>query len=361
MKQASTYLGIGLIALVGCSSGPETSGYDARAFSGEVQLDSCGGQSAPRLPRCGGDAALGIIAAVCGDLTTQNTLTINGSLAVGGQSRFGSPLRVTSCFTGFGGIRADATEEVLGDLSTAADWLVNSPAQVGANALVGGKLYAKNEVAVRGVLHADADMTNVSASFVTEAMAPKNPLNCERAPSPAATIARLEAGAFVDLRDALAAHSEAAHVQLGCATYRFDALGIDNELTLHIKGHTVIIVDGNVRVASSMIVELEPDAQLDFLIGGQLEVEKKLSFTGGSTWLAIAGAVQIAAPMQLDGTLYAPQSDVSSTPGSVDDELRINGALLVGSLHLASPVTVKASSDPPLPACQPSEHQSPRG
>jgi hypothetical protein len=95
------------------------------------------------------------------------------------------------------------------------------------------------------------------------------------------------------------------------------------------------------------------------LIGGQLEVDNRVSFLGGSTWLAIGGAVRIAAPMQLEGLLYAPQSAVSSTETSPDSVLSISGALLVGSLQVASPVIVSASSEPPLPACRPSERQPP--
>ena len=358
MKRAATYLGIGLLTLAGCSSESATPDDDSRSFRGEVRLDVCAEQSEPELVRCGGDAAPGLIAAVCGDLATQSRVTINGSLFVDGQSRIASPLSVTSCFTGFGGIRADSTEEVAGDLSTAADWTVNSPAQVGANALIGGKLYAKNDVAVGGVLHAaDTDLTNVSASVVAEAMAPKNPLHCELALAPSTIISRLETATFVDLRAALSAQTEVARVQLGCARYRFDSFGIDNEVTLHIKGHTVIVVEGDVRIASPLTVELEPDAQLDFLIGGSLDVNARVSFSRGATWLAVGGALRITAPFELDGTLYAPESAVSSTEvsaGSLPNPLSVNGSLLVGSLSVASPLTVSPSSEPPLPACRPS-------
>jgi len=356
MKLATAYLGIGLLTLAGCSSEPAAASDETRNFRGEVRLDVCEGERGPELVRCGGDAAPGLIAAVCGDFATQDRVTVNGSLAVGGQSRIASPLRVSSCFTGFGGIRAESTEEVAGDLATAFDWVVDSAARVGANVLVGGKLHARNAVAVGGVLHAAAvDMTKVSASVVVDAMAPKNPLHCELASQPSAIISGLESATFVDLRDALAAHSEAARVQLGCARYRFDSFGIDQELTLHIKGHTLIVVDGNVRIAAPLTVELEPDAQLDFLIGGALEVNERLSFSKGTTWLAVGGALSIAAPLELDGTLYAPGSAVSSTKLSADKRanlLTVNGALLVGSLSVASPVAVSASSEPPLPACR---------
>jgi hypothetical protein len=205
MKYAATCLGIGLLTLAACSSEPAAVGDDSRSFRGEVRLDVCDGESGPELVRCGGDAAPGLIAAVCGDFASQNRVTVSGSLAVGGRSRIASPLRVTSCFTGFGGIRAESTEEVAGDLATAGDWSVSSAARIGANALVGGRLDAKDAVTVHGVLHAEAvDTTKVSASVVAGAMAPENPLHCELASRPSAIISRLESAAFVDLRDALA-------------------------------------------------------------------------------------------------------------------------------------------------------------
>ena len=357
MEPALAYCCIVLLTIVGCSNAPNAASDEVRGFLGDVALDSCADQAQPVLVRCGGDVAPGSIAAVCGDLEAESRVTVaGGSLAVSGHSRIAAPLHVSSCFTGFAGIRADGSEDVAGDLSTAGDWLVGSPAHVGGNANVGGKLYARNDVAVHGVLHAkDVDMTNVTASTLAETIAARDPLRCELAPTPSATISRLEAGAFVDLRYALSAHSQQARVQLGCATYRFDSFGIDNELRLHIKGHTVIVVDGDVHIASPMRVELEPDARLDLLIGGSLEVDSQLSFSGGSTWLAVGGDVRITAPMQLEGMLSAPRSAVSLTDGSPDNVLNVTGTLLVGSLHVASPVTVTASAEPPLPVCRPSE------
>jgi len=349
-----------LAALVGCSSDHAEPGYDTRGFQGDVQLDSCTGDAAPELVRCGGDAAPGIIAAVCGDLEADNTVTVNGgSLAVTGRARLASPLHVTGgSFTGFSGIQGDNTQDVTGDLATSGDWIVSSPAHIGGDAFVGGTLDAKNDVDIGGVLHAaPADMMNINAAEVAAPTNVTNPLHCEAAPAPSATISRLEKGDFVDERYALSSHTHAARVQLGCATYRFDSFGIDSDLTLHVKGHTVIAVDGDVRVASPVIVELEPGAQLDFLIGGSLQVDNRLSFSGGSTWLAVGGALRIAAPMQLEGYLYAPQSAFSSTRVAADNTLDVTGRLLVDSLRAASPVNVNASADPELPACRPSEQQ----
>jgi len=211
MRQVLTYCSVALLTLVGCSSDPSASTDQTRDFLGEVALDSCGGEPQPKLVRCGGDAAPGVIAAVCGDLEAESTVTVNGSLAVSGASYFAAPLRVSSCFTGFERIRADGSEDIAGDLSTGGDWLVNSSARVGGNANVGGKLDAQSAVAVRGVLHAkDVDMTNVSASTVAAAIRSNNPLYCDLAPAPATTLSRLAAVPSLDLGAALSARKRAA-------------------------------------------------------------------------------------------------------------------------------------------------------
>jgi hypothetical protein len=359
-----TYLSVTLLALsvvTGCSGDPSAPDYATQGFHGEVKLATCDMNHEPALVRCGGDAVPGIIAAVCGDLEADNTVTVTGGdFAVSGQSHLAAPLHVTGgSFTGLLGIQADNTEDVSGDLATSGDWVVSSPAHVGGDAFIGGKLEATNSVAVDGVLHvANADTQHVTAGTIkADGTTVMTSLKCELAPAPNATIQRVEAGDFLDLGQALTAHSVAAEVTLDCARYRFTSFGIDNDLVLHVSGHTVIVVDGDVRVAAPMTVKLDPDATLDFLIGGSLEVDNTLSFSGGSTWLAIGNDLKIAAPLTLVGFLYAPQSAVAASEVSADNILGVSGSLLVNSVHVASPITVTAVSGPALPACAADERQ----
>ena len=285
-----------LLSLASCSqrSGPQWFGPDG--FSGNVDLQACGAAASdPTLERCAVTEP-STIAAVCGDLDEHNTLTLSaGSLAVAG------------------------------------DWIVSSPAHIGGDAVVGGMLEATNTVTVDGALHAQAD----------------NALACDGAPPVGGAVANAESLGENDLGDALLPHSRPADVSLGCARYRFSSLGIDNELTFHVTGKTVIVVDGDVRISSPMQVELEPGATLDFLIGGALQVDNTLSFSGGSTWLAVGGEIDVGAPLRLTGVLYAPGSQLS-----VNNTLDISGSLLVGSMTVASPVTVTALAGPALSACQ---------
>jgi hypothetical protein len=309
-----SFMAVLLLSLASCSerSGPQWFGVDG--FSGNVELQACGaGASDPTLDRCALTAP-STIAAVCGDLDERNTLTLStGSLAVAG------------------------------------DWIVDSPAHVGGDVVVGGTLNASNTVTVDGALHATGgDPKYVTAGTVTSSDAQvDDPLACDGAPPVGGAVANAEALGENDLGDALLAHSQPADVSLGCARYRFSSLGIDNQLTFHVTGQTMIVVDGDVRISSPMQVELEPGATLDFLIGGALQIDNTLSFSGGSTWLAVGGEIGVGAPLRLTGFLYAPESQLS-----VNNTLDVNGSLLVGSMTIASPVTVTALDGPALPACQ---------
>jgi hypothetical protein len=275
----------------------------ASEFHGDLDLRECAAEApTTQLVRGNADPAPGVIAAVCGNLEAHNALTLTaGALVVSG------------------------------------DWVTSAPARVGGAAFVNGNLRASNLVTIDGVLHTNAtDLANVSAASVTALGAgPRSPPECAQAPVSPEAIRRIEANGIIDMGDALTAHSESANVALGCARYRFSSWGIDNELVLRITGSTVIVVEGDVRIASSVRIELAPDAKLDLIIGGSLQVERALSLTGGSSWLGVGGDLRLTAPVDIDGSLFAPRSQLAQ-----GDTLNINGSLFVGTLRIAAPLAV---------------------
>jgi cytoskeletal protein CcmA (bactofilin family) len=300
--------------------------------------------------RCDGGVAKGHAAAVCGGLVVDNTLTVRaGSLIVGGDSRIASPLRVENgSFIGIGGIEGDNTEDVDGDLSTASNWMVTGPAHVGGNATVGGRLDARNSVRIDGVLRVASDVSSgvEATTIMNDVRDVPAPLSCEGAPDVVAIAdAAAQRPGVADEGETLAAVSEPTHLTLGCGTYRFDSWGVDNDLTLRVEGKTVIVVDGDMRIASPTHVVVAPGGSLDFVVTGGLQIENTLSIDGAPTWLAVAGDVKIASPTRLTGWLVAPKSEVLA-----DNTLDVDGALLVGSLRVASPVTV-AGSERALELC----------
>lgn len=351
-RSSNRALALGFVAsLLGCSQHDE---YGPPYFRGDVDVRSCSDEAVPEALVHGSPSASGgearVVAAVCGDLEADNTLTVNaGSLAVNGRSRLASPLNVVGgSYTGFAGIQADNTHDIDGDLFTAGDWTVRSPAHVGGDAAVVGRLEATNLVTVAGTLRAAGtppSMVN-AGQMLNETPVVANPLACDTAMTvPAAIDARDDDG-VVDFGDSLAAMPERANVRLGCARYRFRSLGVNQPLTLRISGTTTIIVEGDVRIAAPMRIEVDTGGMLEFLVGGALEVDNTLSISGAPTWLGVAGPVRIASPVDLSGVLYAPHSAVA-----LDNTLAVRGALCVGRLRIAAPLDVRAQPGVDINAC----------
>lgn len=325
-----------LLVACGNDAGPQSP-----FFRGDVDVRSCSGSEKAPLLDDGEANPRRVIAAICGDLQQDNTLTVsNGSLAVDGHSRIASPLNVVNgSFTGFAGIEADNTHDVAGDLATAGDWVVHSPAHVGGDARIGGQLSATNTVDVDGTLWSTGTVPErVSAGHVSSSPGPiANPLDCANARSVSDLIDGALAPGFVDFGPALSKVPARTDVRLGCDRYRFASWGVEQPLTVRVSGATVVVVDGDVRIASPLRIEVEPNASLQLLIRGSLEVDNTLVITGRSTWLGVGGDLRVASPMELTGVLYAPHAAVG-----LDNTLEVTGALCVGALRVAAPLTVNA-------------------
>ena len=287
---------------------------------------------------------------MCGALEVQNTLTLlGGSLEVGGHSRLAAPLRILDgSFNGFAGIEADNSEEVAGDLATAGDWTVRSPAHVGGAAFVAGSLEASTRVDVGGVLYAaHGNTTNVHAAEIrVDGTVATSRAACPVQNALPSAIWGMDGVGIVELGSALTHDSHAARLSLGCGRYRFDSWGIERDLVLRVSGATLIVIEGDVRIAAPVRIELDAGATLDVLVAGSLRVDDTLTITGGSAWLAVEGQLDIASPMVLEGSLYAPHSVVA-----VNDALDVTGSLWVGSMRIAAPVTVAALPARTAPPC----------
>lgn len=381
-----TVTGFGALGVVACSgSGGDALGpghvgapYDPdgasgdRRWQGDVDWRSCDRRGADvetsalaSAVRCASDdaddGAVLFALAVCGDLAADNTLTLQprggrapASLAVQGRTRIASPLRVAGSFTSLLGIDAHNTVEVDGNVATSGDYRVSAPARIAGDALVGGVLEAQNTVSVGGVLRAN-DVVGPGAVEATSTspgpaqVAP--PLECANAPDVPALVraawgpggAPVEPGAiggpgFPIPEDAWRSIREPTRATLGCDLYRFGGVEVNNELTLRIEGHTVIVVDGGLRVAAPTRVEVAPGGSLVLLVGGSLEVDNTLEIVGGGarSWIGVGQRVRIASPTRLEGWLVAPRANLDA-----DNTLELTGAAMVHDLRVASPLVVR--------------------
>lgn len=274
-----------LVLLVACTGGsdaavdpsPAPAGSVRGTWSGEIDARRCRERIAPpESLRCRASGAAPLGLAVCGDLVGDNTVTVDGTLAVSG------------------------------------DWTVRSPARVRDDVYLGGVLDATNTVDVGATRR--------------EPM-----LACAEAVDVAALAARTDEAASTNLE----AVTSPTSVQLGCGTYRFSRIGVDNTLTLRVEGRVVMVVEGDVRIAAPMRVELATDAELDLVVGGRLAADNTLTVEGGSAWVAVAGEVRVASPVSIQGWLVAPRGSVAG-----DNTLTIDGAAFTGAMRVASPLVV---------------------
>lgn len=300
---------------------------------------------------------------VCGDLRADNTLTLrsptqDAMLAVNGRSVTSAPLTVEGCFISHGSIDARNTQIIDGHLATAGDWTVSSPVTARRDAFVGGAIDARNAVTVEGTLHV-GDMGgagNVSAGAVELGpVSVTRPLACERAPRAGALadalLADRDAWATVHFGpDPSSRISEPTEVDLGCGRYLFDALEVNNTLTLRVRGDVVLVIDGRLRVAAPMNVDLDPDATLSVVIRDSLEIDNTLTIAAGRdperTWMAVGGTVRVAAPFRLNGALVMPDSELQG-----DNTFDLRGQALVGSLRVAAPMNVELDAPDPALTC----------
>ena len=107
-------------------------------------------------------------------------------------------------------------------------------------------------------------------------------------------------------------------------------------------GPTVLVVEGDVKVASPVRILVEHDATLDMAIGGSLQIDNTLDVGDPTrpeaTWLAVAGEVRVASPFEIDGWLLAPRGALRG-----DNTVDVHGAAYVGPLRVASPMVVDPS------------------
>ena len=111
----------------------------------------------------------------------------------------------------------------------------------------------------------------------------------------------------------------------------------DAPVTLVVRGRTLLAIGGDVTARAGFTVQLDPSAELDLLVGGQLIV------TGGGTFGAAGAAarfrVWVASPTtvlfdgapMVSGVIHAPAAPVTASSG-----LPLSGSLLARSVAIGA-------------------------
>jgi hypothetical protein len=120
--------------------------------------------------------------------------------------------------------------------------------------------------------------------------------------------------------DALAGATPRVDLRLACGRFALREIAAGPTITLRIGGRVVLVVDGDVDAGRRFSLRLEPGAELDWFIRGNLSVSGE-SLIGddarpGATRVYVLGTGDIAHPgtARFSANLYAPRAHVSVGP-----------------------------------------------
>jgi hypothetical protein len=253
---------------------------------------------------------------------------------------------------GAGGAGFNRTAGVLGSLRSGGPLRANEFLSVGGDAFVDGDVLGRIDVG--GTLHAPASASispSVSAgALLAEPVNVAPPCNCgASAPvDPGAQIAaraQLNDNARIGLQPgALAEGNGPPVLDVPCGEFYLTAIEPppDVELELRLHGQAALFVAGPVTLPRGLRVTLDPGAQLDLVVGGDLTVAAgsvgALAAESVRLWLG-PPTVRLGDGVILSAAVYAPAAVVLG-----DGDLGLRGALFAGALSLPGDVSVHYSA-----------------
>jgi hypothetical protein len=117
--------------------------------------------------------------------------------------------------------------------------------------------------------------------------------------------------------DALSEVARPTELALSCGRFALRNIPAEPAITLRVRGRVVLFVDGDVEAGRSFFLELEPGAELDWFIRGNLNVSGEAllgdNARPGATRIYVLGTGDIALPgtARFSANLYAPHARIS--------------------------------------------------
>jgi len=262
---------------------------------------------------------------------------VGGTLTSSADISAGGALYVFSGAATTGNIRTGASLR-----AGAAITLIDASGYVAGDAYVNGAIWGR--LSVDGILHqppgfgVDPPLIPESATSRETVSVPR-PCDCSASFADLGTAIASAVGhndnAGVGLStDALAAQTSAATVDVTCGTYVLSTINAQKSLVFTVHGRALLAVTGDVIVRAGLVVVLDPDAELDLLIGGQLVASGGNPIGSASparfrVWIAGTASVVLDDAPTVGAILHAPNAAVMAASG-----LQLSGGLLARSLIL---------------------------
>jgi hypothetical protein len=125
-----------------------------------------------------------------------------------------------------------------------------------------------------------------------------------------------------------------------CGTFVLSSINAPRSLVFTVHGRVLVAVTGDVIVRGGLVVVLDPDAELDLLIGGQLVASGGNPLGSASParfriWIAGSSSVVLDDAPTVGAIIRAPNAAVTATSW-----LQLSGALLAHSLTLGDQLSL---------------------
>ncbi len=366
---------------------PPGGGVGVSGFcSGSGPIVDLGAVSAPGAPgnSCDGDSFAAAVCS-CSDLKVQGFLAVssldpaapsagsvdaNGGAEIFGYADVGGSLRAAGQqplgFYGYlhaGGDLEAAGRVAVSDSSFAAGYL-----QVDGDARIGGDLALYGYAAIGGDLTQPAGagtptVLEVGGVRIAAPVPVAPPCAC------GADVVPDLAGLVADARNdndnaalvpalpprALADVIGVASVTLPCGHYYLDEIAGAGVIAVRVTGRVALFVGGDVNPTGLFVIQVDPGAELDLVIGGNLRATGAGSFGSwdqpGATRIYVAGGdeVKLTGASGFAGNLYAPHATVRGTGATF-----VRGSLfgrrieIPGFLSVGYDPSVRGDQCPPI-------------
>lgn len=175
-----------------------------------------------------------------------------------------------------------------------------------------------------------------------EAVSVNAPCNCDTPVDVGSIVAALTQTNDNTTRDVSpsALSGNSFDVSLDCGRYYFDSLSSTGTATLRLRGRTVVAIAGNVTIANDFSIQLDPMAELDLFIGGNVTFNGAPSIGDPSrpfaTRIYVAGtSVTSAGKLDVAANIYAPYAHLQ-----LNNAVELRGAMFAKSFTFAGATKV---------------------
>jgi hypothetical protein len=268
---------------------------------------------------------------------------VGGDLIATGELRAGGAIYVA----GANGImasnqfRSSASLRVGGPMKM----LSSDNAEIGSDAFINGSV--SGNVRVSGMLHvATGAVLSGGVEYGTlaqnETITVPSPCDCHAGfvdiAAAIGAAAASKADAAIGLAPtALASATTPTTISLPCGSFYLSGVDATAAVTIAVHGRALLAVDGDVTVRGGLAVQLDPSAELDLLVRGQLIASggDALGAAGGAArfriWIGGTNTIVLDDAPAVNAIIHAPAAWVNAASG-----LPLSGSILARSVSIGA-------------------------